>query len=86
MTTFQTNGLTGYAIETLGQMFTRGPTWDGNIVSKSGRDELVRAGLAFHANGWASLTDEGIRTAVGWDRQYLRTAEETLWLEKLRRS
>lgn len=60
--------LSGFAVECLGQLFTNGPTWDGNIVSKTGRGELIAAGLAFRTNGFASLTEEGLRLAVEWDR------------------
>jgi hypothetical protein len=54
------------ASEVLGQMFVHGPTWDGNVVSKSGRDELVRAGLAFRIHGFASLTAAGLDLAISW--------------------
>lgn len=60
--------LSSLAVEALGQLFTNGPTWDGNVVSKSGRDELIDAGLAFRVNSFASLTEEGLRAAVEWDR------------------
>jgi hypothetical protein len=36
-------------------------TWDGDLVSKSGRDELVKKGLAVRTNGgYNILTKEGI--------------------------
>lgn len=36
-------------------------TWDGDLVSKSDRDELVRRGLAVKTNGgYNILTKEGI--------------------------
>ena len=63
-----------------------GPTWDGNIVSKVGRGELCRAELAWHQHGYASLTPEGVRTAVEWDRAELRRKGYARWLEKLRQS
>lgn len=55
-------------------LFLHGPTWDGNVPSKAGRDELVTAGLAFHRNGWASLTKRGVDMAIkapvkGWSDQ-----------------
>lgn len=62
-----TLGLSSAAVEVLGQLFTNGPTWDGNIVSKSGRSEIVSVGLAKHLNGWSYLTDEGVDVAVQWD-------------------
>jgi hypothetical protein len=40
------NALTGAARETLICLCKRGPTWDGDVPSKSGRDELLKQGLA----------------------------------------
>lgn len=59
--------LSSIAIGTLDQLFTNGPTWDGNILSKSGRDELVNTGLAKRVNGWAFLTEEGVIAAAEWE-------------------
>jgi hypothetical protein len=39
------NGMTHFAWAVLGQL-ARGSVWDGDLVCKSGRDELVRLGLA----------------------------------------
>jgi hypothetical protein len=83
---FRTEALSAAAVEVLGQLYVNGPTWDGNICSKNGRGELCRAGLAWHEHGYANLSPEGVRTAVEWDRQYLRRAGYDRWLEKLRRS
>ncbi len=83
---FKVEPLSGTAIEVLGQLYTRGPTWDGNICSKVGRGELCRAGLAFHAHGYASLTPEGVRAAAEWDFADLRRRNETRWMEKRRQS
>lgn len=58
--------LTPDAVETLGQLFASGPTWDGNICSKSGRSQLVRMNLADRENGFTFLTREGIRLAIEW--------------------
>lgn len=52
--------LSGSAAETLRCLFFHGPTWDGNVPSKSGRDELVDMKLAARANGWQWLTRAGI--------------------------
>lgn len=79
-------GFSGAAITTLGQLFTGGPVWDGNVASKVGRGELVEAGLARHAFGWAWLVEDGIRVAIAWDRRDLARRGETRWLEKLRSS
>jgi hypothetical protein len=58
--------LSSAAIEVLGQLFVKGPTWDGNISSKSGRGELCEAGLAERGFGWAWLTRDGVQAAVEW--------------------
>jgi hypothetical protein len=59
--------LSGAAKDVMLQLFVAGPTWDGNVVAKSGRNELCNEGLAFHNSGWASLTEEGVRMAVRVD-------------------
>ncbi len=51
-------------IDVLEQLFLYGPTWDGHIVSKVGRDYLVDHKLAKHENGWAFLTSAGVRFAT----------------------
>lgn len=51
-------------IEVLEQLFTFGPTWDGNIVSKSGRDQLFNLKLASRVEGYSFLTAAGIRLAL----------------------
>lgn len=86
MTTFQAEVLSGAAVEMLGQLYVNGPTWDGNVASKSGRDALCRAGLAWHEHGYASLTPEGVHVAINWDRDFLRRCHNQRWIEKLRRS
>lgn len=51
-------------IEVLEQLFIRGPTWDGNIISKSGRDQLFDLKLASRVEGYSFLTAAGIRLAL----------------------
>jgi len=34
--------------------------WDGYLISKATRDELVRMGLASRLNGWQFITREGM--------------------------
>ena len=51
------------AIAVLHQLWKCGPTWDGNIIGKSARDELVKAGLALHRHGYAFLTADGVLLA-----------------------
>lgn len=83
---FKAEPLSGNAIEMLGQLYVKGPTWDGNVCSKVGRDELCRAGLALHRHGYAFLTSEGVRAAAEWDIADLRRRNEQNWLKKRRES
>ena len=53
-------GMSGVAREVLRCLFFHGPAWDGNVPSKSGRDERVLLGLADCMDGWQLLTREGI--------------------------
>ena len=39
-------------------------TWDGNLISKSYRDELVKAGLAARGYGWNWITGKGVEYLV----------------------
>lgn len=43
------NDLSAGARETLRCLIYKGPTWDGDVPSKAGRDELLRKGLASKA-------------------------------------
>lgn len=52
--------LSAHAAETLRCLFFYGPTYDGNVPSKIGRDELVNMGLAQRGNGYQWLTRAGI--------------------------
>lgn len=83
---FERGALSSAAVEVLGQLFAYGPTWDGNVVSKNGRGELVRAGLAWHENGWCSLTPEGVRVAVEWDIAAVKRHGNPGWIKKRRDS
>lgn len=51
------------AADVLRCLFFHGPTWDGNVPSKSGRDELVRMGLAARDSGFQWLTNAGMTAA-----------------------
>ncbi len=53
-----------YTSDSLMQLFLQGPVWDGNLISKSGRDDLVAAGLAERWNGWNYLTQEGVEAGL----------------------
>lgn len=51
-------------IEQLIQIFEHS-TWDGNLISKSSRDELVKSGLVAKAkDGWNIITKKGIEYLV----------------------
>lgn len=52
------------AAETLRCLFFHGPTWDGNVPSKQGRDELVDMQLAVRRRGWQSLTIAGLELCL----------------------
>jgi len=56
--------LTGAESEVLWCLFKHGPTWDGNIPSKTGRTDLVSKGLVAQAEGWNWLTTEGVTLAL----------------------
>ena len=56
--------LAGNEIEVLEQLFMFGPTWDGNIISKSGRDQLFDLKLASRVEGYSFLTGAGVRLAL----------------------
>lgn len=46
------------------QLFVDGPTWDGNLISKADRNELLRWNLCNTINGWNYLTGSGVTAAV----------------------
>lgn len=68
------NQLSGAAIDTLLCLFLHGPTWDGDVPSKLGRDELVRLGLASRRDGYQWLTDKGVH--IGMERGYIERKEK----------
>ncbi len=68
-------GLTGAEIDTLWCLFKRGPTYDGDLPSKSGRDSLVEGGWAFRVDGWNSLTEKGVKAALERTMGYKKEAK-----------
>ena len=50
-------------IEQLQQLCT--VTWDGNLIGKSYRDDLVRAGYAERFNGFNFITVSGLNVLIG---------------------
>jgi hypothetical protein len=57
-------GMSSAARDTARCLFFHGPTRDGNVPSKSGRDELVRLGLAERWEGWQWLTRQGVDFSI----------------------
>lgn len=57
-------GISGAERETLWCMFLRGPTWDGDLPSKSGRSDLIDKGYAERGDGWNWLTTTGVLLAL----------------------
>lgn len=50
-------------IETVYHMATKGMVWDGNLISKSCRDDLVKYGYVSRYSGWNFLTETGVKLA-----------------------
>jgi len=47
--------------EELWAIYKHQPVWDGDVISKQQRDELVRQGLVWRKNGYNMLTLKGRR-------------------------
>lgn len=65
-------------------LFFHGPTWDGNIPSKSARDGLCKIGAVHHEFGFAFLTRDGVELCISlgldrekekWERERSRRGE-----------
>lgn len=75
--------LSGAAQEVLGQLFVHGPTWDGHVASKAGRDELRAADLIERWQGWQWLTAKGVALAVDdGTRQRVKHWNNPAWYKK----
>lgn len=59
--------LSGAEIDTLRCLFARGPTQDGDLPSKSGRDALIDRGFAERGDGWNWITRDGVHMAIGME-------------------
>lgn len=57
--------LSGAATDTLWCLFYHGPTWDGNVPSKCGRNDLYDRGLIERHEGWQWLNRAGVMLAMG---------------------
>jgi len=53
-------------VNTFKQLLKSGPTWDGNIVSKSELYVLRHFGWAANYNGWNYVTDKGVKAAFNY--------------------
>lgn len=71
--------LSSAAKDVMMQLFVTGPTWDGNLIAKSGRSELVEHGLAFRLEGFQSLTAEGLSMAISCD---VKSWNDQRWYRK----
>ena len=54
------SGMSGAAKEVLWCLFLHGPTWDGDLPSKSGRNDLVEYKLADRGQGFQWVTRTGM--------------------------
>ncbi len=50
-------------IDQLMQLAT-GPIWDGNLISKNNRDDLVSCGYAMRTRGYTLLTKHGLNVLL----------------------
>jgi hypothetical protein len=75
----QFNELVSTAKDVLGQLFLDGPTSDGDIATKQGRNELCDLHLAEHAHGWTYLTREGVILALVAD---VKSLHDKRWYRK----
>lgn len=41
-------------------------TWDGGVISKSDRDELIKLGWVNQIHGWNYLTTEGVNILIAF--------------------
>ncbi len=76
------HGLGSAARETLRCLFFHGPTQDGELPSKTGRDQLVDRGHAFRHNGWNCLSAAGMVWAM--ENMVMHEAKEA-WQNARRR-
>lgn len=78
MSTIKAQPLSGAALDVLWCLFAHGPTYDGDVPSKMGRDELVDMGLAERYDGWQWLTRHGAETAIdaGYDSRKEKWSRE----------
>ena len=61
---FTAQALTGAALDVFWSLYRYGPSEDGDVPSKVGRDQLVELGLAARHNGINWLTSDGTIAAI----------------------
>lgn len=57
-------GMSAAARDVMRCLFFNGPTLDGDVPSKNGRDEICSLGYAERWDGWQWLTKTGVQFAV----------------------
>lgn len=72
--------LSSSALAVMEQLFLNGPTWDGNLVSKSGRDELFSVGYIDTHDGWQWLSHPGFVYALNLEST--RDRADKRWYNK----
>ena len=68
--------LSKHAFEVLWQLFRNGPTWDGDVISKTARDELYEAKFIDRLDGWQWLTRDGVELAMGANYHTRKDSEQ----------
>lgn len=53
--------------DVLRQLFFKGPTWDGDICSKTGRDELFKQSFVNRYEGYNILTLDGLKLSLSYN-------------------
>jgi len=51
--------------EELWNVYKNQPVWDGDVISKRTKYELIRQGLAVCRNGYTTLTEKGRKLVEG---------------------
>lgn len=57
-------GVSRGELAVLEQLFKTGPTFDGDIIGKQARDQIIKKGWAERDDGWTYLTRDGVRHCV----------------------
>lgn len=76
-------GLSGSARETMRCLFFHGPTWDGDLPSKSGRSELIERGFAERGHGFNWLNAKGVEFGI---KSLMLDQQKDKWRRERRRA